>query len=164
MLAASPGRVFSDVPRIGPCAASHYGYVEAVLKILLISAALVAGVAAPSARSGQPGLGVAAGMYWNIDALVHDNFGSARVCVRHSFVVMRATSTFCPAYYVSLFPSARKSSFSLVVRSSNPLAGLNVIPVRFKSRSGPYVSCGGGRWLALTNARSQLWPVGCIRR
>lgn len=139
-----------------------------MLKLLLISAALAAGiaagVAAPSARTGQPGLGVTAGMYWNIDALVHDNFGSASVCVRDSFVVTRATSTFCPAYYVSLFPSARNSSFSLVIRSRNPLAGLNVMPVRFKSRLGPYVSCGGGRWLALTNARSQLWPVGCIRR
>jgi hypothetical protein len=87
-----------------------------MLKLLLLSAALVAGVAAAPARSSQPGLGVAAGMYWNIDALVHDTFGNASVCVRDSFVVMRATSAFCPAHYVSLFPRARKSSFSLVVR------------------------------------------------
>jgi len=118
-----------------------------------------------STRAGPPaGLGAAAGMYWNIDALVHDTFGKASLCVRDSFVVARATSTFCPSYYVSLFPTARHSSFSLVVRPRNPLDGLNVVPVRFRSRTGPYVSCGGGEWLALTNGRTQLWPVGCFER
>ena len=136
----------------------------AVCGIVVTAALFLGAVAQGSTRTGPPpGLGAGADTYWNIDALVHDTFGKASVCILDSFVVAHATSTFCQSYYVSLFPSARHSSFSLVVRTRNPLEGLNVVPVRFRSRSGPYVSCGGGRWLALTNARSQLWPVTCIR-
>lgn len=118
-----------------------------------------------SAISGPPpGLGAAAITYWNVDALVRDKFGHVQVCVRNSNVIVRATSTFCGVHYVPLFPTARHSQFRLAVLARNPLDGLNVVPIRFYGPSGPYVSCGNGRWLALTNARSELWPVTCVRR
>jgi hypothetical protein len=109
------------------------------------------------------GLSTQAALYWNIDALVRDKFGHAQVCVQSSDVVVRAASSYCSVYYAPLFPTAQGSALRLVTLARNPLAGVNVVPVRFYRPSGPYVSCGKGRWLALTNARTQLWPVTCVK-
>ena len=118
-----------------------------------------------AAATGPPrGLGAAAALYWNIDALVRDKFGSARVCIQQQTVLVRESpSAYCAEDYVRLFPSARRSPLRLVTLARNPVAGINVVPVRFYRRSGPYVSCGQNTWLALTNARSQLWSVDCVK-
>ena len=102
-------------------------------------------------------------MYWNIDALVRDKLGNRSVCVQHYNVVVRASFGYCDVYYTRLFPAAHQSAFGLVTLARNPVAAINVLPIRFFRRSGPYVSCGAGRWLALTNGRSQLWPVDCVK-
>jgi len=108
-------------------------------------------------------MGSAATLYWKFDALVRDKFGDAPVCISHCNVLLRAHSVYCDVYYTRLFPAARDSSFRLVVLPRNPLAAINVVPIRFFRQSGPYLSCGLGRWLALTNGRSQLWPVACVK-
>ncbi len=135
----------------------------AVGSVLVASAVVLPSVLAASA--GPPaGLGAAAGLYWNVDALVANKFGGARVCVQHDTVLVRKRqSAYCAEEYVRLFPRARRSAFRLVVRRRNPVAGVNVVPIRFYRSSGPYVSCGGGAWLALTNGRAQLWPVACVK-
>jgi hypothetical protein len=129
-----------------------------------LAASLVMLAAAHASETGPPrGISAGAAIYWNVDALVRDNFGDADVCVEHYNVVLRARSSYCSVYYTRLFPAAHHSAFRLVVLARNPVAAVNVLPIRFFRRSGPYVSCGAGRWLALTNGRSQLWPVDCVK-
>ena len=111
-----------------------------------------------------PGLSPAALLDWNIDALVRDTFGQSKACLRRSYIVVRERSTYCSTFYTPLFPQARGSAFALIRLRHDPLAGINVVPVRFYGRSGPYVECGTPHhWLALTNARTQQWPVACVR-
>jgi hypothetical protein len=126
------------------------------------ASAVAYGVRQRSTMAGPPpSLHEPAARYWNIDALVRDKFGRAEVCVQHYNVLVRS-SGYCAVYYAVLFPSARQSAFRLVRLARNPVARVNVVPVRFYRRAGPYVSCGNGRWLALTNGRTQLWPVDCV--
>lgn len=116
--------------------------------------------------AAPPGIGPYANVFWNVDALVKDKFGNGQVCVRN-FNVLNVGKGFCQIYYQPLFPTARHSAFRLVSLASNPLGGANgpnVEPVRFYGSSGPYVSCGHGEWLAITNARSQLWPIACVAK
>jgi hypothetical protein len=135
----------------GGKASSSYGITTTV------SGLGTGGLSGSGTRSGS-----AAARYWNIDALVRDKFGRAEVCVDHYNVLVRSPG-YCAVYYAMLFPSARHSAFRLVRLARNPVARVNVLPVRFYRRAGPYVSCGNGRWLALTNGRTQLWPVDCVK-
>jgi hypothetical protein len=134
---------------------------------LLSAVAAVTLGATPAAQAREsgapPGLGPGATLYWKVDALVRDKFGSSDVCIEHYNVLARAPSPTCGAYYVRLFKSASHSTFRLVNLRRNPLTGINVVPIRFFRSSGPYVRCGPGRYLALTNARIQLWPVDCVK-
>jgi hypothetical protein len=112
-----------------------------------------------------PGLSKTALLYWNLDALVRDTFDRNDACLRSSYVIARERSGHCPTHYAPLFPQARASAFALIARRHNPLAGINVVPIRFFRGSGPYVQCGDGQsWLALTNARTEHWSVACVRR
>jgi hypothetical protein len=135
-------------------------------RIALLVVVLVAcGVTTAASAQARPPRGISgrAAMYWNVDALVRDVFGSHPVCLRRSSTLVRQRSAYCAMYYTRLFPSARHSGFHLARRTSDPLVGINVVPIRFYTAAGPYVSCGRGRWLALTNARSQLWPIACVK-
>jgi hypothetical protein len=127
------------------------------------ASAVAYGVRRRSVAVGPPSsLREPAARYWNIDALVRDKFGRAEVCVQHYNVLVRS-SGYCAVYYAMLFPSARHSAFRVVRLARSPVARVNVVPVRFYRVTGPYVSCGNGRWLALTNGRTQLWPVDCVK-
>jgi hypothetical protein len=130
--------------------------------IAIILLALFAGATASAAP--PPGLTGHARVVWNLDALVRDEFGKKRVCV-YANTYLKVGSGYCAQDYTFTFARARHARFRLVTRASNPLGGPygpNAIPVRFYGRRGPYVSCGQRQWLAVTNARSQNWPIACV--
>jgi len=100
---------------------------------------------------------------WNLDALVHDRYGRAHVCMRaQRFAIHRCASpSFNDGDYRATFAGANHSSFSAVARSSNPLRLVNVVPITIDGR---YIKCGASRWLAITNAPAG-WgeAVYCVR-
>ncbi len=73
--------------------------------------------------SAPEGLSPYGRLIWNLDALVHDQYGGEHVCMR-----------------------AKRFA---IHRCSNPLRLVNVLPITI---GGRYIQCGAGRWLAITNA------------
>jgi len=136
--------------------------------IAVASAALACGSggvqAARGAGSSAPiGLSTYGRLVWNLDALVHDRYGRAHVCMRaQRFSIHRCASpSFNDGDYRATFAGANHSSFSAVARSSNPLRLVNVVPITIDGR---YIKCGASRWLAITNAPAG-WgeAVYCVR-
>jgi hypothetical protein len=116
-----------------------------------------AGLSAPA------GLSAYGRLVWNLDALVHDRYGRAHVCMRvQAFAIHRcASANFNDGDYRATFASASHSSFSAVARSSNPLRLVNVVPITI---GGRYIRCAASRWLGITNAPAG-WgeAVYCVR-
>jgi hypothetical protein len=113
--------------------------------------------------SAPVGLSAYGRVVWNLDALVHDHYGRAHVCMRaQRFSIHRCASpSFNDGDYRATFASANHSSFSAVARSSNPLRLVNAVPITI---GGRYIKCGSSRWLAITNAPAG-WgeAVYCVR-
>jgi hypothetical protein len=110
------------------------------------------------------GLSAYGRLIWNLDALVHDRYGSEHVCVRRArrFAVHPCRSAFYNnGDYRATFANARHSRFRALARSSNPIHGVNVVPITI---GGRYIQCGTDRWLAITNAPAG-WgeAVDCVK-
>jgi hypothetical protein len=142
--------------------------VRTAASIAMAAAVLACGSgavqAARGAGSSAPiGLSAYGRIVWNLDALVHDRYGRAHVCMRaQRFAIHRCASpSFNTGDYRAAFAGASHSSFSAVARSSNPLRLVNVVPITI---GGRYIKCGSSRWLAITNAPAG-WgeAVYCVR-
>lgn len=131
--------------------------VALALGVLLTTAA--AGSAA-RLQEPPPGLTRYGQAVWNLDALLHDTFGSRRLCLRRStFTLSRAwcrRSLAVAPVYAFTFRDARDSSFALVRRRVRPFLG-NAAPIRIEGR---FVSCGDGSWLAQLHGSVQ-WVLSC---
>lgn len=126
-----------------------------------VAVALVIVAVAPAAP--PPGLTQHAKVVWNVDALVRDKFGSQRVCI-YRYAYLNVGSGYCASEYTFTFAAAKHSTFRLISRASNPLAGpdVNATAIEFYGSNGPYVYCGHNQWLAVVNAHSQNWPIACV--
>lgn len=121
-----------------------------LLVVVAVAVAAIYTAASASATSSGPPRGISgrAAIYWNVDALVRDVFGSHAVCVRRSYILVRERSAYCSTYYTRLFPSARRSGFHIARLTSNPLAGINVVPIRLYTlavRTSPAATVAGSR-------------------
>jgi hypothetical protein len=79
---------------------------------------------------------------WNVEALLHDTFGSKTTCVRfrdYAFVSATCGDLVHYGYWKNTFVGARHSRFKLVRRAFPPVAGGNVVPVKVRDS---YVYCG----------------------
>ena len=101
--------------------------------------------------SAPAGLSSYGTLIWNLDALVHDQYGSAHVCMRTTrFAIHRCRSAvYNDGDYRATFAGARHSHFRALARISNRLRLLNVVPITI---GGRYIQCAPGSWLAITNA------------
>lgn len=155
--------------------------VSAVVCVAVVSFTVAASSgAAPDSEEvtvtsfGPPlGLTVYGRTLWNLEALLHDNFGRARVCLRFrdgAFLSATCGNLAEYGYLKDMFVGARRSQFKLV-RRARPLALGNVIPLTVKGR---YIDCGkvalsslagasgqGRRWLVLIHGWANL-PVRCF--
>jgi hypothetical protein len=144
------------------------------LAAVLAVAAVVAGVGlaesdAASARhhhdaSTRPpsGLTVYGKTLWNLEALLHDTFGSNETCLRrrdYNFVSATCGDLANYGYWKNMFVGARNSRFKLVRLRHQPGMG-NTAPIRI---NGQYVYCG--RFpvafgpLAHQGSRTRRWLV-----
>jgi hypothetical protein len=107
---------------------------------------------------------------WNLEALLHDTFGSRQVCMHlRTYSFGSTCGSFADdGYWRYTFASARHSRFRLVRRKSPPALG-NVQPLRVR---GLYVFCGDfpsvgyypyrstRKWLVLQHGSADL-PLTC---
>jgi hypothetical protein len=145
-------------------------WVYAVFTVGAVCVALISVAAAPGrahvrnvwATSGPPpGLTVYGQTLWNIEALMHDTYGSRTTCLRLRDDA--SVSTTCGdlaeyGYWQHIFPHARHSRFRLVHLASAPAMG----NVRLVTLKGRYVSCGrfpGWGALAHEGSRTRRWLV-----
>jgi hypothetical protein len=115
---------------------------------------------ARAAATRQPaGLTTYGRVVWNLDALLHDTFGGRTVCLglKSDDFTTSCSSFAVSGYYLYTFATARDSRFRLVRRKRALVLG-NVRPLKVR---GAYVSCGGGRWLALEHGSANL-PLACV--
>jgi hypothetical protein len=123
--------------------------VYAVLSTVAIAA--VVGLSAASGgvdvrkgsmASGPPsGLSVYGQTLWNLEALLHDTFGTNTTCLRlrdYAFVSATCGDLADYGYWKTIFAGAHHSKFKLVRLASPPAMG-NVAVITIK---GLYVSCG----------------------
>lgn len=129
---------------------------KTTLVIAITSTALACGIgltqiARSDSLSAPEGLSPYGRLIWNLDALVHDQYGGEHVCMRAKrFAIHRCRSAiYIDGNYRATFANARHSHFRALARSSNPLRLVNVLPITI---GGRYIQCGAGRWLAITNA------------
>jgi hypothetical protein len=139
--------------------------------VVLFTAFVAATIGLASGRGGiriasvqskpPPGLTVYGQTLWNLDALLHDTFGSKTTCIRwrdYAFVSRTCGDLARYGYWNSAFTQARGSRFKLV-RLAHPPALGNVIVVTVNGR---YVSCGrfpGWGALAHFGSRTRRWLV-----
>ena len=123
--------------------------VRIAASIAVASAVLACGSGAAQAAHGAGssapvGLSAYGRLVWNLDALVHDLYGRAHVCMHaQRFAIHRCASpTFNDGDYRATFAGANHSSFTAVARSSNPLRLVNVVPITI---GGSYIKCGASR-------------------
>lgn len=111
-------------------------------------------------------------LLWNLEALLHDTFGSKPVYVNYSGGPSQpgnfSTHFLDDArsrYFVYTFAAARDSAFKLIrpVTRPKPAIGaaggetpLNVL--------GAYISCGSGKWLNEHWGNGpEKWQIDCLR-
>jgi hypothetical protein len=153
-------------------------------KLFAAGVAVAAGVAAsgvyvatalPAARvSAAPsGLTSYGRTVWNLDALLHDTFGSRPVYLSIPQNFPRASRNFstvagancCSGYYLSTFASARHSAFKTTGPTKPPVpvigASGSETPLKIK---GAFIYCGGGKWLFEHYGNGPAnWQVSCHR-
>jgi hypothetical protein len=116
--------------------------VAAALLALIISAPSLLAYGARRGPDGPPaGLTVYGRTLWNLEALLHDTYGTRTTCLRlrdQAFVSATCGDLARYGYWNDVFVAARHSRFRLVRRTQAPALG-NVWPVTVK---GLYVSCG----------------------
>jgi hypothetical protein len=138
-----------------------------VLASLLASASLIATAAAVAARDAPPaGLTPYGRVVWNLDALLHDTFGSRPVWANPSGPDGQITNFSTTFYslasstpYVYTFATARRSSFRAMRPARPPKIGTYATgsnaPVTIR---GMYIFCGNGKWLY--ERQGQAFPIG----
>ena len=133
----------------------------------LLATGVPADAVAPSRAHGLTTYGRTV---WNLDALLHNTFGSRQVCLDLRTYSFGSTcgSFAVDGYWQYTFASARHSRFKLVRRKSPPALG-NVQPLRVR---GLYVFCGNfpsvgyypyrstRKWLVLQHGSADL-PLTC---
>lgn len=144
----------------------------AVLAVIAVALAVLSpgGAAAPQGAT-PPGLTSYGRTVWNLDALLHDTFGSRSVYLSIPQNYPRTPRNFstvsgancCSAYYLSTFRSAHRSAFSLFgpTKPPKPIIGASgaEVPLTIK-RS--YIYCGGGTWLYEHYGNGPAnWQINC---
>jgi hypothetical protein len=138
-----------------------------VAAVVLVAAGFTADATAPPRRGGLTTYGRTV---WNLEALLHDTFGSRQVCMHlRTYSFGSTCGSFADdGYWRYTFASARHSRFRLVRRKSAPALG-NVQPLRVR---GLYVFCGDfpsvgyypyrstRKWLVLQHGSADL-PLTC---
>ena len=145
---------------------------------LAIAASLLtaqAGTRSGAGRSGPPeGLTAYGRTLWDLEALLHDTFGRAQVCLRlrdAAFVSSTCGDFGRYGYWEYMFAGARHSHFTLFRRARPPFTGnFNLVTMK-----GKYVFCGrypvafagarGGdpahRWLGQIHGTASV-PLTCL--
>jgi hypothetical protein len=141
--------------------------VAAVAAAVVVAAAAAQIKTHHETRAAAPprGLSVYGETLWNLEALLHDTFGTKRkpmrVCLRWRDDAFVSGSS-CGAlnqygYWQDTFVGARHSRFKLVRRANPPAIGnVGIVTV-----NGLYVSCDVPGWGALAGAgsRTRRWLV-----
>jgi hypothetical protein len=124
-----------------------------------------------TADAPPPGLTTFGRVIWNLDALLHDTFGSQFVSlnVRDSYprtpgsFSTRAIDNAHSRYYIFTFRDARRSRFRALrpPRPPRPNIGASGYEVPLTIR-GAYIYCGNGRWLFEHGGNGPAnWQVSC---
>jgi hypothetical protein len=147
------------------------GLAVVALFLYVSPASVRAGRQAEGTTSRPPtGLTIYGQTIWQLEALLHDTFGRAQVCLdlrRHSFV--SSCGSFADyGYWRYTFAQARHSRFKLVRRRRPPFVA-NVLLLKVR---GLYVYCGNfpsvgydayrstRKWLVLQHGSADL-PLTC---
>lgn len=147
----------------------HHRWVYVVLGTVAVSAAVGLSAAwssvevrqASVASSPPAGLSVYGRTLWNVEALLHDTFGSKTTCLRlqdDAFLSATCGDLARYGYWANIFVGAQHSRFKLVHLAHAPGMG----NVRIVTVKGLYVSCGGfPGWggLAREGSRTSRWLV-----
>lgn len=145
-----------------------------LLAVALATAAVIpAGVAAARATGPPSGLTAHGRIVWNLDALLHDTFGSRAVYLNAKQSYPRSPRNFstrfygncCSAYYLFTFANAHGSVLRTVrpPKPPRPIIGGSGYEVPLTIR-GAYISCGGNRWLYEHGGSGPAnWQISCHR-
>jgi hypothetical protein len=103
-------------------------------------------------------------LVWNLDALLHDRYGSRQVWVNDAAISTRFVSEAGSRRYLYTWRAAHGSSFRLLRPNRPPRKSIGVAgweePLRI---GGAYISCARGRWLYEHFGEDPLqWEIDCL--
>lgn len=137
-------------------------------------ATIVVILAVPGSAVASPprGLTESGRLLWNLEALLHDTFGSKPIYVNYSggpnhpgnfstHFLDDARSR----YFVYTFAAARHSAFRLIRSGAPPKPVIGVAGGETPlTVLGAYISCGSGRWLSEHWGNGpEKWQIDCLR-
>jgi hypothetical protein len=145
-----------------------------VRRVAVSLAAIVAILAIPGPSLADPprGLTESGRLLWNLEALLHDRFGTKPVYVNYSrgpdhpgnfstHFLDDARSR----YFVYTFAAARHSAFRLIRPATRPKPAVGATGGETPlTLLGAYISCGSGRWLnEHWGSGPENWQINCLR-
>jgi hypothetical protein len=139
--------------------------------VAVVAVGVVLGVTPTSLASAPPGLTTYGRTVWNLDALLHDTFGSRPVYANAQRGFPKTPRNFSTAfhgdagsaYYIYTFATARHSAFRTSGPTKPPTSEIGVagyeVPLTIK---GAYIYCGRGMWLFEHGGNGPAnWQLSC---